>query len=234
MGDEVISLLTGWTQTAFNTFGAREIGLAALAAIFATTLFVALRQFRFFSELRDIEGFIDKAIRRARVRGGRKPQHPDAIENRRQRIRHVVDETWRLLWQRFWLFAVTGLFFPCALLFAIAVNYDTLHPGAAAFADPAQGILLSTLAPADAAILVLDQFMRGALLDFMEVYRLDLAPVTHNSADWLFSSLLIFFRALTGLFTGALAFFFFQFLKTRFSRSFKTLLYTKVEKEIAS
>ncbi|MGK2741960.1 hypothetical protein ACSHT0_13780 [Tepidicaulis sp. LMO-SS28] len=234
MGDEIISLLAAWSAAASETIGEREAGLAALAAVFATTLFVALRQFRFLSNIRDHEKFVEQIIRQLGARRGRKPIDPNKVGKRELNIRAAKETAWRILWRHFWLLAVTGLFFPCALLFAIAMNYDILHPGAAAFADPASGVLMNALAPADAAILVFDQFMRGALLDFMEVYRLEFAPVTHNSAELVFSGLLIFFRALTGLFTGALVFFLFQFLKTRFSKTFKTLLHTKMQKEIAA
>lgn len=228
MGEEIISLFAAWSAAASEIIGEQEAGLAALSTVFATTLFVAIRQFRFLSNIRNHEAFVEQIIRQSGARRGRRSNNPNREGKRELKVRRAKETAWRILWQHFWLLALTGLFFPCALLFAIAVNYDTLHPGAAAFANPASGVLMNTLAPADAAVLVFDQFMRGALLDVMEVYRLEFAPITHNSAEIVFSGLLIFFRGLTGLFTGALFFFLVQFLRTRFSSRFKTLLQQKI------
>ncbi|GAK43882.1 conserved protein [Tepidicaulis marinus] len=212
--------------TVASAFGALELDLAwaadwrvpaliGLGFAFASAMIVALHQFRFFSQMRNPENFVNQELKRARLHLGAPPKKDSTIAKRKRKIRRVKQAAWRALWARFWLLFTAGHLIPSALLFIVVLNYSAFRPGSFPFEEITSGLALAKADPTSSGVFVLGQFFRGAFLDVAEIFRMETGPITNNTSDWLFSSILVFFRALTGLYTGALLLFLAQSLLVR-------------------
>jgi hypothetical protein len=137
---------------------------------------------------------------------GRKVTKPESIARARTELLQFRKKMWSHYGKLITAFLVCGFLIPSIGLYLGSIYYGWLDPtnkpfvsmhGNSAIDAPQQGQLL---------VFVLDQLMRGALMDFMEVFRYDVSAISNNPSNYPFSVAIFLFRTFVGTFATALCF----------------------------
>lgn len=93
-----------------------------------------------------------------------------------------------------------GIVVPGALLFLFAINYSWLNPGVAALSDVRTGEPVFAPGVPETLFFVVDMTLRGALLDAIEVFAIEIAALTNIPTNLTFSSAVWLYRVLANVF----------------------------------
>ncbi|MEQ8283410.1 MAG: hypothetical protein RIC04_15130 [Parvibaculum sp.] len=93
-----------------------------------------------------------------------------------------------------------GIVVPGALLFLFAINYSWLNPGVAALSDVRTGEPVVAPGVPETLFFVVDMTLKGALLDAIEVFAIEMAALTNVPTNLTFSSAVWLYRALANVF----------------------------------
>jgi len=107
------------------------------------------------------------------------------------------------LWIRVGIILGLGILLPGVMLGSVIHAHDWLLPG---YTGPLLTAHGGEPSFAETGIFLLDQLLRGALLDVPEVFRLGLSPVENNPSNHAVSVLIVVFRAAAGLSLGGIGY----------------------------
>jgi hypothetical protein len=199
------SQLWAWAQTdeAYRWYAL----IAGLLSVIGSLVF-AYFQYAFLSRnLNDPSKWLEDRVRESGVRRG-PHSTPAQLESKKTRIRGVVGREWLKISGRLTLLVVFGFVLPFALLTVGVRCYNIFDPGHAPLVDVQTKHVIVDPPLITSAVFVLDQFSRGAVSDYMEVYKVgELGGVEANPAASLIRPLCLLFRTFVGIFSGFVPFF---------------------------
>ena len=133
-----------------------------------------------------------------RIFPGARPVVKMGIEKRIRELQtHASSLTTKLIVRSFGLLIV-GLIIPGLVIGLIATQENWFLGGSIALALNGLPTASHSLEVTDVAVFVLDQAVRGALGDTLEVFNIGITPVSNNAGNFLFSVLVLLYRAIAG------------------------------------
>lgn len=118
---------------------------------------------------------------------GRPAFRDQTIEQQREKILAASQESRRKAWSSLRRSVFAGVVVPSSLLMLVVMFYSWLDPTGGQLLDGG-GRPLTHPAPLDAALFVLDQTLRGAVSDALEVFDQQITPLQNNPHKLLFSA----------------------------------------------
>lgn len=94
---------------------------------------------------------------------------------------------------------IVGLLVPGLAIGLIAMKENWFLGGSIALTLNGLPAASQSLEETEVAIFVFDQAVRGALGDTLEVFNIGITPVSNNASNFLFSVLVLLYRAMAGL-----------------------------------
>ncbi len=192
---EVLKNLQIWltTDLAFHVYSwLAIIAILALSALAAVCLLLRVRGFNQTDILEIIPG--------------KMPKKNASIKRRIARSKAFAASAFMTVARNAAALIFVGMIVPGGLLGVIAAQQNWFMPGTFALTldgVPTQSTAFSHL---DFVLFVIDQSLRGSLTDTFEVFDLALTNVRANPDNYLFSSLVLFYRILSGLVFAAVVF----------------------------
>jgi hypothetical protein len=186
-----------WAQPILTSNNAIRLYVLALAfLILGISIFYASR---LTVELRSIAVAAFTYKRR-----GRKASKRESVEKARKELLEFRKKMWSHYGKLILAFIVCGFLIPSIGLYLCAIYYDWLDPTTKPFVMNSGNIVVEAPQQAQLFVFVLDQLMRGSLMDFMEVFRYDFSAITNNPSNYPFSVAIFLFRSFVGTFATAL------------------------------
>jgi hypothetical protein len=171
---------------------------AGLVIGFVLSIWIA---WRFYGIVKDIDAamiFAGQDIPQYKLR---KP-----ILNRIEKLERQAGNGLSIVIWRSTAMTFFGMLVP-GLLLALLVHYqDSLLPGPSILLAGNDPMPQGAVSYFDTAIFVLDQALRGALNDLMEVFDLSLTPISNNPDQGVYTTLVFFYRLTCGTIAGAIVF----------------------------
>lgn len=164
----------------------------ALACTFVIAYFARLR-------LADM-----KAVALGHKLTGRPAKRADAVKRQLDKLRQMTISSLLPYARDFVLLLIFGLAVPSISLFLLAVHYAWLDIGGIPFVDLYEKKQVNAVNVHSLVFFIADQALHGALLDFPEIFDIDVGNVRNNPSDVVFSSIVFLFRTATTLFAAAL------------------------------
>tara|TARA_R110002110_G_scaffold12704_11_gene60668 strand:+ start:907 stop:1590 length:684 start_codon:yes stop_codon:yes gene_type:complete len=96
--------------------------------------------------------------------------------------------------------ALLGVGVPTALLVLLTLNYAWFEPGAIVVIDAYSGNPIAEPTARDAGVFVAGALAKGLLFDFVEVFQVHVSRLTNSSDNFVFSTLVLIYRAAANLF----------------------------------
>lgn len=131
---------------------------------------------------------------------GRRPTTESAIDTRVVALeaerRARIIKCWQQLAQLFLL----GVILPTSALFFATLHYNWFYAGVPPLVDLATAQPVPRPGLIQLSLFTVDQLLKGGLSDLMEVIRLQVSPVSNNTAAYPFSVLLFGFRSYLDIF----------------------------------
>lgn len=132
-----------------------------------------------------------------RIRG-QPPTRPESLVRRKKLLEGLRTDRVRTIRNKVLFLVVVGIVLPTFLYYTLASSYFWLIPGAEPFVDDTTGQTFSTMPPQSLALFVLNELCRGGLLDFFEVFKINISAVSNNRAEIPFSVATLAYRVLVG------------------------------------
>jgi len=167
-----------------------------LLVFLIVTASIAIGIRRFFAA--DTE--LRRELRAILNRPGPNPSRAETIQLRKDARNEVLKTFMRQL-------SVTAFFvmgIPLIAIALVSVCNDWFFPGQVLFVDRSSGESVATPSGVQLFLFVLDQLLKGALLDFMEVFRIQFSAIENATANWPYSGLVLGFRVLIDFYALAI------------------------------
>ena len=135
---------------------------------------------------------------------GRPGTRAETVKNQ---LNKLMEKTIRSLCpyaRDFILLLIFGLVVPSILLFLLTVHYTWLDIGGIPFVDLHGKRPLHIVDTWPLVVFIGNQILHGALLDFPEIFDLDIGSIRNNPSDITFSLIVFLFRTVATLFAAAL------------------------------
>jgi len=178
------------SNAALLTYSWIGIGVVVAASVYFGTR-------RFFEGNRRLSDDIRSQV----VKPGPVPTKEETILARKQ-ARNVVLKTFlRQL-------GITALFIigvPLVAVLIVTIKSAWFFPGQTLFVGRATGDIITSPSNFELSLFFLDQILKGALFDFMEVFRVQLSAIENSTSNWWYSGLVLGFRILLDAFALAIA-----------------------------
>lgn len=128
------------------------------------------------------------------------PTRAETIQARRDARNEVLKSFARQLGVT--AFFVMGI--PLAGLAVVTIASDWFFAGQPLFVDRLTGDPVGQPSNIQLGLFILDQLLKGALLDFMEVFRVQFSAIENSTTNWPYSGLVLGFRVLLDVYALAM------------------------------
>ena len=179
----------------------RVIALVAGLLVLLTSVTLAVREYvGLVSVRRDPKAALKRDRLPSTVRAGRLPSTVRGWSKRNRRDKELITTRFNGILYGTALLALFGVVVPGVLLFLLSVNYGWLDPGAAALATVHSNEPVYSPTVSETLLFIVDVALRGALLDAIEVFGIQLAALTNVPANLKFSLAVLLYRGLANAF----------------------------------
>ncbi len=193
--NELLSAFSRWITDDASVFW---LSWAGLFVGFVSSIWIAWRFYGIVKEIDAVMIFAGEDIPQYKLR---KP-----IVNRIEKLERQAGNGFSIVLWRSSAMVFFGMLVP-GLLLALLVHYQhRLLPGPSILIAGSDPMPQGAVSYVDTAIFVLDQALRGALNDLMEVFDLSLTPISNNPDQSVYTTLVFFYRLTCGTIAGAIVF----------------------------
>lgn len=172
--------------------------LGAMTFLVASVIYA----YRLMAELRHVE--LDAFTVKPR---GRKPMKPESVERARERLLAFRQSMWCNYGKLLAVFIICGFLIPSVGLFFAGVYYNWFDPAGIAFVSLNDNSPVTNPEIWATAKFVANQLSHGALMDFLEIFHIDLGEIANNPDNYFFSGSVFLYRTFVGTFAFAMLFF---------------------------
>lgn len=140
-------------------------------------------------------------------RRGPKATRPETIERLRNELLTFRKKMWRDYLYLLAVFVICGFIIPSLALFFGGAFYDWFDPAGKAFVALNGNEIVSHPHTLDIASFVINELTHGTLMDFLEVFHIEMGKIINNPNNYTFSLAVFLYRSFVGTFAFALLFF---------------------------
>lgn len=177
--------------------------IIGLGILLFFSVWYAVKQMRYLRDI-DLEAELEKNY------PGPRPTTPDGRNKRKQQLDDFRNKKWKLIRSRLYRFVTLGLFVPSTSFFFVSLYYGWFDSNSIPFVDSMSGEQLTYGSPSQIFIFVVDQFAKGAIMDILEVFRIDIGILTNNPQDIYFTVIVLAYRLFIGVFTATILLFLYR------------------------
>ena len=140
-------------------------------------------------------------------RRGPRATRPETIERLRNELLAFRKKMWRDYLYLLAVFVICGFIIPSLALFFGGAFYDWFDPAGKAFITLSSNQIVPHPQRLDIASFVVNELTHGTLMDFLEVFHIEMGRIINNPDNYTFSLAVFLYRSFVGTFAFALLFF---------------------------